>query len=253
MSGDYAVIAKSLEQGGEDFVERLGIKPQMRVLDVACGTGNLAIPAAKLGADVMGLDIASNLIEEARDRAAHEGLSVRFGVGDAEALPYEDGTFDIVMTMFGAMFAPRPDVTARELIRVCKPGGIIAMANWTPDGFAADVLKIAARYAEPPKGIPPPVLWGDEKTVHERFKEDIADLQTTRVLITFRYDVPPSEVVEYYIKYFGPIQKAFEALDSNGQTAFRDELVSLWDRHNQATDGTTRVECDYLEVLARRT
>lgn len=252
MAGDYAIIAKSLELGAAELVGRLGINPAMKVLDVACGTGNLAIPAAMLGADVTGIDIASNLIDEARARAEHEGVSISFEVGDAEAMPYRDQTFDVVMSMFGAMFAPRPDVTAKELKRVCKPGGLIAMANWTPDGFAADVLKIAALYVEPPKNMQPPVLWGDEATVRDRFKEDITDLQMERTLIQFRYDVAPPAVVEYYIKYFGPIQKAFEALDGGGQAAFRQDLISLWSRNNLAADGTTMVECEYLQILAKR-
>jgi ubiquinone/menaquinone biosynthesis C-methylase UbiE len=135
IAGDFGEIAKSIAVGGEEFVGRLGLKTGMKVLDVATGTGNLAIPAAKTGADVIGIDIAPNLIEQAIERAKAEGVEVKFEVGDAEALPYEDNTFDVVMTMFGAMFAPRPDVTAAELIRVTKPGGLIAMANWTPEAF----------------------------------------------------------------------------------------------------------------------
>jgi SAM-dependent methyltransferase len=224
----------------------------MKVLDVACGTGNLSIPAAKLSADVTGLDIASNLIEQARARAAVEGLPATFDVGDAEALPYEDKSFDIVMSMFGAMFAPRPEITSREMKRVCKPGGAIAMANWTPNGFAAEVLKIAARYVTPPNEIPPPVLWGDEETVRKRLGEGTSDLRLNRRLIKFLYDVTPSEVVDNYIRYFGPTQTTFEALDLKGQSAFRGELVDLWTAHNQVTDGTTIVEAEYLEVIAKR-
>jgi len=149
IAGDFGVIAKSIEQGGREFVERLALKPGIKVLDVACGTGNLAIPAARAGADVTGVDIAPNLIEQATANAEREGLNAKFEVGDAEAMPYADGEFDVVMTMFGAMFAPRADVTASELKRVCKPGGLIAMANWTPEKFTGAMFKTNAKHVPP--------------------------------------------------------------------------------------------------------
>ena len=145
IAGDFGVIARSIEEGAEEFVERLAPKPGTTILDVACGTGNLAIPAAKAGATVTGVDIAPNLIDQAIERAAAEGVEAKFDVGDAEDLQYSDGSFDIVMTMFGAMFAPRPDVTAAELVRVCKPGGLIAMANWTPTAFTGQMFKLGAK------------------------------------------------------------------------------------------------------------
>ena len=252
IAGDFGEIAKSIEKGAEEFISRLDLKPGTRVLDVATGTGNLAVPAAKTGADVMGIDIAPNLIEQAIGRAAAEGVDAKFEVGDAEALPYEDNTFDVVMTMFGAMFAPRPDVTAAELKRVTKSGGLIAMANWTPDAFTGQMFKTGAKHVPPPPGMPSPVMWGNEDTVRERFGEGISDLQLTRRKITFEYPFGPEEVVEHFRKYFGPTQKAFEALDEKGQAAMRSDLVALWETSNQATDGTTRVESEYLEVLARK-
>ena len=252
IAGDFGEIAKSIEKGAEEFVARLDLKPGTTVLDVATGTGNLAIPAAKAGADVTGIDIAPNLIEQAIGRAEAEGVDAKFEVGDAEALPYEDGSFDTVITMFGAMFAPRPDVTAAELKRVTKSGGVVAMANWTPEAFTGQMFKTGAKHVPPPPGMPSPVQWGSEDIVRERLGDGIADLQLTRRKILFEYPFGPSEVVEHFRKYFGPTQKAFEALDENGQAALRADLVALWEGANEATDGTTRVESEYLEVIARK-
>lgn len=252
IAGDFGEIAKSIELGAEEFVARLGVMPGMKVLDVACGTGNTALPAARDGGDVVGIDIAPNLIEQAIARAAAEGVRAKFEVGDAEDLPYDDSTFDLVLTMFGAMFAPRPDVTAAELIRVCKPGGLIAMANWTPQAFTGQMFKLGAKHVPPPPGMPSPVLWGDEETVKERLSEGISDLKLERRKILFDYPFVPAEVVEHFRKYFGPTNKAFESLDAAGQDALRKDLVDLWTANNQADDGTTRVESEYLEVRAVR-
>jgi ubiquinone/menaquinone biosynthesis C-methylase UbiE len=252
IAGDFGQIAKSIENGAVEFVERLNLKPGMKVLDVATGTGNLAIPAAKTGADVTGIDIAPNLIEQATERAKAQGVEAKFEVGDAEALPYEDNTFDVVMTMFGAMFAPRPDVTASELIRVTKPGGLIAMANWTPEGFAGQMFKTNGKHVPPPPGMSSPVQWGSEDIVRERLSDGISDLKLTRRPIMFHYDFGPADVVEYFRTYFGPTQKAFESLDENGQAALRADLEELWNSKNQSTDGTTDVESEYLEVLATK-
>lgn len=252
MAGDFGEVAKIIAKGGEEFIDRLDIRPGMKVLDVACGTGNTAIPAAKKGAVVTGVDIASNLIDQARARAEDEGVNATFDVGDAEDLPYEDGSFDAVTTMFGAMFAPRPDVTASELKRVCKPGGFVAMANWTAEAFTGDMFKTNAKHVPPPPGMAPPLQWGNEDIIRERFAEGISDLKLTRRKITFEYPYGPDEVVEHFRKYFGPTQKAFESLDESGQRELRKDLVDLWTRHNQATDGTTKVESEYLEVVATK-
>jgi ubiquinone/menaquinone biosynthesis C-methylase UbiE len=250
IAGDFGVIALAIEEGGREFVERLDLKPGMKVLDVACGTGNLALPAARVGADVTGVDIAPNLIDQAIANAQREGLKAKFDVGDAEDMPYSDGEFDVVMTMFGAMFAPRPDITASELKRVCKSGGLIAMANWTPEGFTGAMFKTNAKHVPPPPGMSPPLQWGMEDLVRERFSEGISNLEMRRVPITFHFDMPPAEVVEHFRKFFGPTQKAFESLDEAGQDALRKDLVELWEKHNRATDGTTEVESEYLEVRA---
>lgn len=252
MAGDFGVIAKQTEQPGQEFVSRLGIGPGTKVLDVACGTGNTALPEARLGADVTGVDIADNLIEQARARAAGEGSSAKFEVGDAEDLQFEDNSFDAVVTMFGAMFAPRPDVVASEFKRVCKSGGLIAMANWTPQSFAGQMFKLNSKYIPPPSGITPPVMWGDEDTVRERFAEGISDLKMERIKVIFRFDMPPADVVELFKTYFGPTQVAFSKLDEAGQAALRQDMVDLFTANNRATDGGTENEMEYLEVRATK-
>jgi ubiquinone/menaquinone biosynthesis C-methylase UbiE len=251
-AGDFGVIAKSFEKGAEEFAGRLGIKPGMSVLDVACGNGNTAIPAARLGAEVTGIDLAPYLVEQAIARAAEAGVKADFDIGDVEAMPYDDGIFDAVITMFGAMFAPRPDVTASELKRVCRSGGMIAMANWTPEGFIGQMFKTTGKHVPPPAGMPSPVLWGDEKTIAERFSDGVESVKMIRRMITFDFPVSPEEVVEQFRLYYGPTQKAFEALDAAGQAALRNDLEQLWAENNSMTDGSTRVESEYLEVIAVR-
>src|SRR5216684_8380396 len=187
MAGDFGQIANYTVHVAEEFGERIGIKPGSRVLDVACGTGNTALPAARTGASVTGVDIAPNLLEQARKRAAAEGVKIRFDEGDAEQLPYPDQAFDVVLTMFGAMFAPRPDTVAAELMRVCKPGGLIAMANWTLQSFVGRTFQVTAKMVPPPPGIPAPVLWGDEQTVRQRFASGISSLRLTRQRMQFSY------------------------------------------------------------------
>ena len=252
MTGDFGQIAKRIEACAEEFIARLALKPGVRLLDVACGSGNLAIPAARAGAVVTGVDIATNLLEQARARAASEGLTIQFDEGDAESLPYTDAAFDEVVSMYGAMFAPRPELVAAELVRVCRPGGRIGMANWTPDGFIGRMFKTAGKHVPPPPDMPSPVKWGDEETVRERLRDGVADLQLARRMCPFKFPFPPAEVVETFRMFYGPTQRAFAALDADGQDALRNDLERLWAEHNQATDGTTHVEGEYLEVIATR-
>jgi SAM-dependent methyltransferase len=252
MTGDFGQVAKHIETGAEEFIARLALEPGERVLDVACGSGNLAIPAARAGAIVTGVDIATNLLEQARARAESEGLTIQFDEGDAENLPYADAAFETVVSMFGAMFAPRPEMVAAELVRVCRPGGRIAMANWTPDGFIGQMFKTTGKHVPPPPNMPSPLKWGDEETVRERMRDGIADLQLTRRMCPFKYPFSPAEVVEFFRMYYGPTQRAFDALDADRQAVLRSELEQLWTEHNQATDNTTYVDGEYLEVVATR-
>ncbi len=250
-AGDFSEIAKHIEKAAEGFVGRLDIQPGMKVLDVACGSGNLAIVAAKKGADVTGVDIADNLVEAAKRRAGTEGLNIKFEQGDAEALPYEDNTFDLVMTMFGAMFAPRPDVTAGELVRVCKPGGTIAMANWTPTGHSGQMFKLAVKYLPPPD-MPPPVLWGVPEEVTKRFDDRVTDLKMTPTMAEFSYEEDPAGVVELFRQYFGPTVMAFKIIPPENHEAYRSDMEALWTANNTATDGGTEVKSEYLEVVAKK-
>jgi ubiquinone/menaquinone biosynthesis C-methylase UbiE len=262
MAGDFGHIAKRTAETAEAFIDRLKaasmIKPGVTVLDVACGTGNLAMPAARAGANVIGVDIASNLIEQARERAAAEGLSdkAQFDEGDAEQLPYRDGQFDVVVTMYGAMFAPRPDRTAAELLRVTKPGGLIAMANWTPEGFVGKMFALSAKHVPPPPGVPPPVLWGKDDVVRQRLGSGARKIETRKQMADFNYPYSPREVVEFFRKYFGPTQVAFSRLDAAGQQRLMDDLTALWTEHNlernRGTDQNTRIQAEFLEVYATR-
>lgn len=252
MAGDFGLIAKSYETGAADFVHRVGLTKDMRVLDVACGTGNLSIPAAKLGATVTGVDIATNLLEQARARAKTEGLNTQFDEGDAESLPYPDSSFDAVITMFGAMFAPRPELVSAELLRVCRSGGTIAMANWTATGFIGEMFKVISGHVPPPN-IPSPIKWGDEETVRERFAGG-TELKLNRQLISLAFPLNAKELIEFWRLYYGPTNRAFEALTSTPekQESLRNDLEQLWTAHNKNSDGTMHVDSEYLEILATR-
>lgn len=252
MSGDYGHFATYLEAGAIEFLSRIRIEPGARILDVACGAGQTAIPMARAGAKVTGVDIATNLIEQARARVQAENLDARFEEGDAEMLPYPDGSFDIVLSLIGAMFAPRPELVAAELKRVCRPGGRIVMGNWTPTGFVGQMFRIHGKYVPPPTIMPPPVKWGDEEAIRERLEDGTSHLKLSRRMYPFRYPFPPAQVVEFFRTHYGPSYKAFGALDAEKQSALRAELEQLWTEHNTATDGTTSIEAEYLEVVAIR-
>lgn len=252
MAGDFGKIAKSYEAGAAEFIARLNFQPHERVLDVACGTGNLAIPAARSGAHVTGIDIAPNLIEQAKARAHTEELAIRFEEGNAEQMPYADASFDAVVTMFGAMFAPRPDATAAELVRVTRSGGRVAMANWTPDGFIGQMFKIMGKHVPPASGIPSPILWGNEAMVAERLGDQVADLRCTPRTITFYFPFSATATVEYFRTYYGPTQRAFATLSADAQEALRSDLEQLWTQHNRSGNGVTQVDSTYLEVVAVR-
>jgi SAM-dependent methyltransferase len=252
MAGDYGHFAKYLEPGALEFLTRFNVKPGIELLDVACGAGQLAIPAARSGARVTGIDIATNSVEQARTRAQKEGLQIQFDEGDAEMLPYEDQSFDLVISMIGAMFAPRPEQVAAELIRVCRPGGRIVMANWTPEGFVGQMFKIVGKYAPPSPLMTSPVMWGNEDIVRERLSDGVAHLQITKRLYTIEYPFSPGEIAEFYRNYYGPINRAFAGLDLERQTVFHHDLEQLWAQHNQSNNGVGRYEYEYLEVVATR-
>ena len=249
-AGDFGRIATSYARGADDFIARLRLAPGEQVLDVACGTGNLALPAARAGALVTGIDLAPNLVDQARAHAAREGLPADFDIGDAERMPYAGESFATVVTMFGVMFAPRPERAAAELLRVTRPGGRIAMASWTPAGFIGQMFKTTAAFVPPPAGAASPLLWGSEAAVRERLGAAVASIAFERRLITFEFPFSPAEVVDAFELWYGPTVRAFAALESAGRHELRRALERLWTEHNEASDGTTQVRSEYLEAIA---
>ncbi len=250
-AGDYDRFSRYMEGSAREFYERLNIPPRCQLLDVACGSGQLALLATRDGVEVTGVDIAGNLVERARARARAEGLHARFEEADAEALPFEDASFDVVVSLIGAVFAPRPDFVAKELLRVCVSGGTLAMANWTPQGFIGQMFATLSKFIAP-SGMPSPVLWGDEPTVRERLGKGLSELSMMRRQYTFAYPFPPSEVVEFFRLYYGPTNRAFAALDAGSQARLRQDLEVLWTAHNRAGVGCTTVFAEYLEVIGLR-
>jgi SAM-dependent methyltransferase len=250
--GDFLPIARSFAAGAEEYIARLALRPGESVLDVACGTGNLAIPAARAGARVSGIDIAPNLIVQARLEARAAGHVIAFEVGDAESLPYLDGQFDTTVTMFGAMFAYRPDRAAAELLRVTKPGGRVAMANWTPEGFIGEMLRLHTAVVPPPPGVPSPLAWGQEDVVRQRLGGGVSSLTFTRRTLELRFPFPPAAVTELFATCYGPTVATLRATDPDGASVLREGLTRLFRGHNLATDGTTVVAGEYLDVRGIR-
>lgn len=257
--GDFTRLAACMRDSGTALVAGLGVGPGMRILDLGCGDGTTAIPEAQLGADVLGVDIASNLVAAGNARAAELGLAnVRFQEGDASALTdLADDSFDLVVSIFGAMFAPRPYDVAAEMVRVTKPGGRIVMGNWIPGDptLIAQVLKISAAYAPPPpEGFISPVLWGKEDEVRARFAAagvPDANVECSREIWTFRHDKAPREFLEIFRDYYGPTMNAFEAAEKDGRAdALYAELLELFERENVSGDpARTEIPAAFLKVV----
>ena len=259
--GDFTRLAATMRDSGDELVESLGVREGMEVLDLGCGDGTTAIPEAQRGANVLGVDIAANLVAAGNARAAEVGLSnIRFQEGDASNLEgIEDNRFDLVVSIFGAMFAPRPFDVAREMVRVTKPGGRIVMGNWIPGDptLVAQILKISAAYTPPPpEGFVSPVTWGLEDNVRERFgaagvqPEDIACERTTYV---FRDALPPAEFLATFRDYYGPTMNAFEAAAKDGRQAdLEAELKALFEAQNQGGPDRTEVPATYLKVTVTK-
>lgn len=252
-SGDFGKVAEIIVPAAREFISRLPLQPGMRVLDVACGSGNLALELARRGCPTEGVDIAVNLLDQARSRAAAESLDIDFIEADAEALPYPDESFDAVVSMFGAMFAPRPQVVADELLRVTRPGGFVALANWTPEGFIGKMFRVFQKHLPPPpSGVPSTMLWGHEPTVRERLGA-FPEITLERRLAVMRYPFPPAGWVDFFRRYYGPTLKAFESLDPQAQADLWRDLVELQAKHDTAHElGTTETRAEYLEIIARR-
>jgi ubiquinone/menaquinone biosynthesis C-methylase UbiE len=250
-SGDYTRIGNTVVIIGELLCEAVNLHAGDRVLDVATGGGNTAISAARRFCDVTGIDYVPELIEYARKRAEVEGVEITFEVGDAEDLPYPDASFDVVLSTLGVMFAPDQEKAAEELLRVCRPGGKIGLANWTPDGYIGNMFRTQGKHVPPPPGIKPPPLWGTEERLRELLGERVASLEVTQRSYTWRYR-SARHFVEHFRSYYGPTLKAFEALDADGQEALAKDLEELLEDWNISGDATLIVPSAYLEVVAVR-
>jgi ubiquinone/menaquinone biosynthesis C-methylase UbiE len=250
-SGDYGAVAALIHPIAEELAQAADLSAGARVLDVAAGTGNAAIAAARCGCRVTASDYVSDLLDRGRRRAAAEHLTIEFEVADAENLPYPDGSYDAVLSVVGAMFAPDQERTAAELSRVCRSGGTIAMANWTPEGFLGDLFRTIGRRVPPPPGIRGPVEWGSEPRVRELFGDRVSELRAVQRTFVFRF-TSPSAFADYFREHYGPTLKAFEALDADGGKLLYEDLVELATRHNVATDGTAKIPAAYLQVIATR-
>jgi len=250
--GDFSVVAQLVYKVAEDLAEALKLVPGEEVLDVACGSGNGAIAAARrTQGGVIGADYVPALLERGRERAAAERLDVEFVEADAQDLPFEDGRFDVAISIFGAMFAPDQQKTASELLRVVRPGGRIGMANWTPAGDVGAMFKTIAKHAPPPDGVQSPLLWGTEEHIRELFGDGISDLRVERRLSRQPFR-SAEHYIEYFRKYFGPTQSAYERVGAEGEQALSEDLRSFLEGANTAGDGAMVLEAEYLEVAAVR-
>jgi len=250
--GDFARIGIGIQMVGEDLAEAVNILPGQRVLDVATGAGNCAIAAARRFGEAVGLDYVPALLQRARERAAAEHFDIEFVEGDAQALPFDDGSFDVVLSSFGAMFAPDQEKTASELLRVCRSGGKIGMANWPPRGLVGGgMFKIVAEHAPPPPGVQPPVLWGSEDRVRELFGDGVSDIRFTSREVRMRHYSPESWL-EYFRTYFGPMVTAFERVGEDGAQALSDDLLELMRSSNEAGDAALVASAEYVEIVADR-
>jgi SAM-dependent methyltransferase len=250
-SGDYAQVGNTLVIMGELLCEVVDLRAGQRVLDVATGSGNTALSAARRFCQATGIDYVPALIEQARARAAAEGLDVTFAVGDAEDIDAPDAAFDAVLSTVGVMFTADQERAARELLRVCRPGGKIGLANWTPDGYIGQMFRIVGRYAPPPNGVRSPLLWGIEDRLRELFGDAIVALDVTERNFVFRFR-SAQHFVEHFRTWYGPMHRAFAALGTAAREAFTDDLISLLNEWNIADDGTLVVPSAYLEVVATR-
>ena len=247
-SGDYAVVGTTLQIVGEELCEALDLRAGRKVLDVAAGNGNVSLAAARRWCDVVSTDYVPALLERGRARAAADGLTIAFQEADAETLPFADGSFDAVVSTFGVMFTPHQERAAAELLRVCKSGGRIGLANWTPEGFIGQLFKTLGKYLPPPSGVRSPALWGTRERLTEMFGPASVSIKTQPRYFNFRYRTP-EHFVDVFKSYYGPVLKAFAALEPEKQTALRSDLLTLIARMNKATDLTMVVPSEYLEVV----
>jgi SAM-dependent methyltransferase len=249
--GDYGRVGSLLSWMGESLVRQLDIHADERVLDVAAGNGNASLAAARRFADVLATDYVPELLQEAQRRAEADGVVLRTEVADAQALPFADGEFDVVMSTIGAMFAPNQEAVAHELTRVCRSGGRVGMANWTPDSMVGDMFRTVGRHVPPPQGVLPAVAWGTEERLAELLGPHVKELRTSRETCAFRF---PSAYacLDYFRTWYGPTVAAFSAVGEAGQASLEAELIKVFEDHAIGTDGTLAMDVDYLEVVAIR-
>jgi ubiquinone/menaquinone biosynthesis C-methylase UbiE len=247
-SGDYAIVGTTLQIVGEQLCEALDLRAGQKVLDVAAGNGNVSLAAARRWCNVVSTDYVPALLERGRARATADGLTIEFKEADAEALPFADDSFDVVVSTFGVMFTPNQDRAAAELLRVCRSGGRIGLANWTPEGFIGQVFKTLGKYLPPPEGVRSPALWGTRDRLTEMFGAASASIKTEPRTFNFRYR-EPEHFLHVFKTFYGPMLKAFAALDAQKQTALRSDLLALIARMNKAADNGMVVPSEYLEVV----
>ncbi len=250
-TGNYALIGSTLQIVGETLCEALDLRAGMRVLDVAAGNGNATLAAARRWCEVTSTDYVPTLLDSARRRAEANGYAIDFQQADAENLPFADAAFDVVVSTFGVMFTPDQDKAASEMARVCRPGGRIGMANWTPESFIGQVFKTIGKYIPPAPGVKSPALWGTRARLEELFGQAAAEIRTTERAFVFRYR-SPQHWLDMFRTYYGPMNKAFAALDASGQQAFAQDLLDLMARLNQSGDATLVLPSPYLEVVVAR-
>jgi ubiquinone/menaquinone biosynthesis C-methylase UbiE len=247
-SGDFAVIGTTLQMVGESLAEAVDIFPDERVIDIAAGNGNATLAAARRFAKVTSTDYVPALLQKGQARAQAEGLPVHFQEADAEALPFPDGCFDVALSTFGIMFAPDHGRAASEMLRVVRDGGRIGMANWTPDGLIGQLFKTIGKHVPPPAGLASPALWGTEDYMHKLFGSQAASIHALRRSFNFRY-ASPEHMVQIFRDFYGPVHKAFGALDGKGQAALERDVIELLERFNRAGQAALVAPADYLEVV----
>jgi ubiquinone/menaquinone biosynthesis C-methylase UbiE len=247
-SGDYAVVGTTLQIVGEELCEALDVRSGHRVLDVAAGNGNVALAAARRWCHVVATDYVPALLERARERAAAERLEIEFLEADAEALPFDRDSFDVVVSTFGVMFTPNQERAAAELVRVCRPCGKIGLANWTPDGFIGQLFQTIGKHVPPPSGVKSPALWGTRSRLVELFEPHAASVKSVQRNFVFRYR-SPAHWLDVFKTFYGPLLKTFAALEPVGQAALRRDVVALIDRFNRSGDGSMVVPSEYLEIV----
>ncbi|MBV9564505.1 MAG: class I SAM-dependent methyltransferase [Bradyrhizobium sp.] len=250
-SGDYAIVGTTLQIVGEQLCEALDIRAGQRVLDVAAGNGNATLAAARRWCEVVSTDYVPALLERGKSRAAADGLAVTFKEADAEALPFDDASFDAVVSTFGVMFTPNQDRAAGELARVCRSGGKIGLANWTPDGFIGQLFRTLGKYLPPPAGAKSPALWGTTARIEEMFGSAARDIAAERRQFVFRYR-SPAHFLDIFKTYYGPVLKAFAALDAEKQDGLSRDILALVATMNRSGDGTMVLPGEYLEVVVTK-